>query len=147
MIRAYDWDSPLEVVLKQKSKNWLEEQEVLTLIHTPRHIGMELGYTTQLHVFSDASKKAYDTCVYALTETDSGEILVTLVAAKSRVSPLKVITIPSLELCTATIETRLGEHVRVVLQTDLGEELPITYWMDSLYCLYWIHPSIQGCDL
>ncbi|GFY05440.1 integrase catalytic domain-containing protein [Trichonephila clavipes] len=55
---------------------------------------------TELHGFSDSSEKAYGAALYLRCINTSGEISVRLLCSKSKVAPLKSITIPRLELWT-----------------------------------------------
>ncbi|TWW61446.1 hypothetical protein D4764_04G0000930 [Takifugu flavidus] len=55
----------------------------------------------RLHHFSDASEVAYGTASYLVLENDKGRIHCSLAMGKSRVSPLKQITVPRLELTAA----------------------------------------------
>ena len=60
----------------------------------------------QLHIFTDASNKAYGCCAYL--RFLSGENKTSLVTSKSRVSPLKTTTMSRLEL----LGTRLLETLK-----------------------------------
>ena len=63
--------------------------------------------TKKLHVFCDSSEKAYAAAVYSRTMNESGEVHVELLAAKSKVSPIKSLSLPRLELCAAQLGARL----------------------------------------
>ncbi|GBM89270.1 hypothetical protein AVEN_180421-1 [Araneus ventricosus] len=65
-----------------------------------------------MHVFVDACKEAYATCIFLRTDTSQG-VKVVLVRAKSRVAPLKQATIPILELMACCIGARLIEHLHI----------------------------------
>ena len=60
----------------------------------------------ELHHFSDASKDAYGQCSYLRLINHSGQIHCFLVMAKSRVAPLKPVTIPRLELTAALVSVK-----------------------------------------
>jgi hypothetical protein len=75
---------------------------------------------TTLHVFVDASQRAYSACAYIIRGIHS-----TLVMAKNRAASEKEITLP-LELMAAVIGTRLGNH----LLDELGLKQAI-FWSDS----------------
>ena len=57
----------------------------------------------QLHGFSDASKAAYGGVVYLRARYTEIQVTVTLVAARTRVAPIKQQTVPRLELCGALL--------------------------------------------
>ena len=98
-IRKLDWDAELDEDLQRKWKAWLQELGQLKSVRIERHIGMHRDLYTELHVFSDASKEAFGATVYARTEMSDGTKVSRLVIAKTRVSPLKAISIAKLELC------------------------------------------------
>ena len=63
--------------------------------------------STQLHGYSEASEKAYSGVVYLRMEDSSGMVHTSLNVSKSRVAPIKRLTIPRLELNGALILARL----------------------------------------
>ena len=64
-----------------------------------------------LIIFGDASTRAFGGCAYVRWELDDGSYWVTLLIAKGRVSPLKIITIVRLELNGAVIVSRLKSFI------------------------------------
>ena len=60
-----------------------------------------------LVMFSDASEQAYGTCAYARWELPNGKFESRLIAAKSRVAPMKKISVVRLELNAAVMSKRL----------------------------------------
>ena len=93
----------------------------------------------QLHGFADASKRAYCAMVYLVEETTEGTY-VQLLSAKTRVAPLKQLTIPRLELISVrvlvTLMTTVIEALGPKFQIDC-----IMYWLDIKTALYWIYNS------
>ncbi|GIY05423.1 reverse transcriptase [Caerostris extrusa] len=63
------------------------------------------------------------------------------IAARSRVAPLKSISISRLELLGCCIGLRLAKTICTDLE-ELGG-IPVYYWSDSMNCLYWIKNDEQ----
>ena len=68
-------------------------------------------------------------------KTEQSEIEPQLVAAKSRVAPLSLVTIPRLELLAAVLAVNLSQ--RLITALNLPAEL-VHYWSDSQIVLAWI---------
>ncbi|UYV66025.1 hypothetical protein LAZ67_3006222 [Cordylochernes scorpioides] len=88
----------------------------------------------QLHGFSDASEDAYAAAVYIRIIGSDG-IRAELVAAKTRLAPVRPISIPRLELCAAVLLTCLITHILTVVRLDLGT---IVCWTDATIVLAWV---------
>ena len=92
----------------------------------------------ELRVFCDASEKAYASVIYVLSHgTQSGRISVFL-TAKSKISPLKSVTIPHLELGAALLGTRLLYSVKAAqskVEINIGD---CHSWSDSTIVLCWL---------
>ena len=73
----------------------------------PRWIATRSSARVEIHGFCDASENAYDACVYARTTELLGDTKVCLLCSKSRVAPLKCISLPRLELCGALLIIQL----------------------------------------
>ena len=90
-----------------------------------------------LHGFGDASKGAYCAVVYLVYQLNDGSRHASLLTSKTRVAPLKQLTIPRLELMSATVLARLVDTVRKALEPQLKVS-GTTYWLDSKTALCWI---------
>ncbi|GFV22607.1 uncharacterized protein TNCV_2077981 [Trichonephila clavipes] len=84
---------------------WWNEIKILSDVEIPRYF--EINDSTQMHVFVDACKETYATCIFFRSNTFQG-VKVALVRAKARVAPLKQVTIPRLELMVCCIGARLA---------------------------------------
>ncbi|GBO08696.1 hypothetical protein AVEN_138222-1 [Araneus ventricosus] len=138
-----DWDSELPPKLRHKWQQWSSEAEDLTEIRIPRYYLGELNQEIsifEIHCFSDASKTAYGTILYLRFVTRNNEIETSFICSKSRVAPLKSLTLPRLELTAALLSARLAKEVSSCLKFDAN----IYYWTDSLISYYWIHSDSSG---
>ncbi|GBM05479.1 hypothetical protein AVEN_94768-1 [Araneus ventricosus] len=88
----------------------------------------------ELHCFSDASKKAYATVAYLRILFNDERIRIVFVASKTRVSPLKKLTLPRLELMGALLSARLSYRIIKALNFNLV----CRFWTDSQITLFWI---------
>ncbi|GFW74593.1 integrase catalytic domain-containing protein [Trichonephila clavipes] len=133
------WDSELPASIWQKIPKRKDQLDRLKAIAVPRCMieDPETSQNLSLHVFCDASKAAYATCIFLRSENENSASC-QLVQARSRVAPLKSISIPRLELLACTIEARL---VRTVKEDLKLPSLPVFYWSDSTNALYWIKKS------
>lgn len=89
----------------------------------------------QVHGFCDASQRAFGACVYLRTDLKHGKYRSELLCSKSRVAPLKAMTLPRLELSVALLLARLIDKVRSSI--DLTQ-VQIFLWSDSTIALNWI---------
>ncbi|KAL0839852.1 hypothetical protein ABMA28_016477 [Loxostege sticticalis] len=135
------WDEELPPKLLNDWITYRGDLTALTQFRLPRWIGMNKKcMKLELHGFSDASTDAYAAVVYARIVDESGTVRVTLITCKTKVAPIKQVSIPRLELCGATLLARLLREVAEVLKvpkTDLHA------WTDSTIVLAWLssHPS------
>ncbi|KAK3733611.1 hypothetical protein QZH41_005188 [Actinostola sp. cb2023] len=89
----------------------------------------------ELHLFSDASELGYGAGSYLRLVTESGQVHCALVMAKSRLTPLKHVTIPRLELTAAVLATRLDRMIRKEIAYPIDKS---TFWTDSTCVLRYI---------
>ena len=88
----------------------------------------------QLHGFSDASQDAYAGVVYLRMQDADGGVHVALVSSKTKVAPIKHLSIPRLELCGA----QLLSHVKRILNLPIEQ---VTAWTDSTIVINWLDGS------
>ena len=82
----------------------------------------------ELHHFSDASNQGYGQCSYLRLEDEKHNVHCTFMMGKSRVAPLKPVTIPRLKLTAAVCSVRIGQQIHQELESRIDEDL---YWTDS----------------
>ncbi|GFT05009.1 DUF5641 domain-containing protein [Nephila pilipes] len=88
-----------------------------------------------IHTFVDASKTAYAACIFLRSESCRGSVTVQLLQARSRIAPMKTITIPRLELMAAVIGARLFSSMKQSLKLPY---MKTYFWTDSSTVLTWI---------
>ena len=88
----------------------------------------------ELHGFGDASPKAYGAAVYIRVIESVGQVSSKLVMSKSRVAPIKEVSLPRLELLAAVVNTRLLKFVVDTLQIKMHR---VVCWTDSMVTLHW----------
>ena len=110
------WDDPLPHQLQVTWDQLFSQLQQLQDFAVPRWIG-QLGKSHQLelHGFSDASERAYAACLYIRTVDNTGNANSILLAAKSKVAPLKQVSLPRLELSGAVLLVRLANQVQQIL--------------------------------
>ncbi|KAJ0181222.1 hypothetical protein K1T71_003307 [Dendrolimus kikuchii] len=65
----------------------------------------------QLHIFCDASTRAMCAAAYWRWYNSNNEVQVSLIASKSRVAPVKYVSVPRLELQAALLASRLANSI------------------------------------
>lgn len=140
-LRKLKWDEAIPKEDAKRFVTWCEEAKHLDEIRIPR---LSTGGVTdkncwEIHTFSDASQDAYSAVVYLRTR-EEGMVNVQLLAAKSRVSPTKPMTIPKLELMGCLIGVRLTISTKKALKLDKVREI---FWSDSTTAIAWIRREDQ----
>jgi hypothetical protein len=133
------WDDPLPDELRPMWEKWRRELGQLASIKIPRcyqpkNFGMP--NRVELHHFSDASLTGYGQCSYLRIINQEDQVHCSLAMGKSRVTPVKPITIPRLELQAAATSIKIGN----LLNTELNyTNITNIYWTDSKVVLGYIN--------
>ena len=132
------WD---EIIPSSLSNEWTHFRKDLTELNNlriPRKVIINNPKQLELHAFSDASTQAYGACIYIRSVDENNKIETYLLCSKTRVAPLKLVTIPRLELCGALVMARLAQQVIKALEVSFDE---VVFWTDSTIVLGWIKTS------
>lgn len=132
-----DWDDPIPEDTKMRWEKWRMELMKLQNITIPRcHKPKDFGQVvrTELHHFSDASSRCYGQCSYLRLVDDANKVHCAFVMGKSRVAPLKPVTIPRLELTTAVCSVQISQQIHPELEYWIDED----FWTDSKVVLGYI---------
>jgi hypothetical protein len=138
-LHKFDWDDQLPSALLNQ---WIDIYLRLSQVNeiTVDRLVLATGQPTeiQLHGFCDSSEKAYGACLYLRSVNQQGEITTKLLCSKSRVAPVKKITLPRLELCGALLLAQLLQKTIPALNLKIDR---ILLWTDSTIVLSWLATS------
>ncbi|XP_076659879.1 uncharacterized protein LOC143363163 [Halictus rubicundus] len=133
-----DWDEPIPDRLRNEWQTYLGNLPDLEAIQIPRPIASGPVRRRSLHGFADASSTAYAAAVYIRSVLQDGRVEIELLIAKSRVAPVKTISVPRLELSAALLLASLVAFVRSSLRY---EQCETHCWTDSSIVLTWLSQS------
>ena len=88
----------------------------------------------QIHLFTVASSVGYGSVAYLRLRDNRDRVHCTFLMGKARLSPIKSVTMPPLELTAATVSIRVGELLRI--EVDGDSEL--VYHADSTTVLRYV---------
>ena len=108
---GFDWDEPVPANYGTTWINLAKNIQQATQINIPRLYFQRKASHHSYYVFTDASLTSYGSAAYITNGIDTA-----LVMAKTRVAPLKTLTLPQLELMGAVIGSRLANHVCSALE-------------------------------
>ncbi|XP_071577598.1 uncharacterized protein [Temnothorax nylanderi] len=109
-LRKIDWDAPIPDDLLHQWINYVSDLPNISKIRIPRWTGMRQDkIDVELHGFADASTRAYAAVVFLRIVHSPSNIQVILLAAKTKVAPLKTVSVPRLELNAVVLLIRLIE--------------------------------------
>ena len=136
--KGIDWDEAVPPDIYRTYQKWRVELSILSNKIIPRCYFpcCSRDCEIQLHGFSDASEEAYAAVVYLRVQAPDNSIHVSFVMSKTRVAPLKRLTIPRLELCGALLLAKILSHVQRTLDYSSCE---VHAWTDSTVVLGWLN--------
>lgn len=108
--------------------------KLLSNKHVPRcYIPVSVNIVAiELHGFCDASERAYAGVVYLRMIDSTGDVHISIIISKTKVAPIKRLTIPRLELCGAHLLARLLHHVQHIFELPINR---VYAWTDSTIVL------------
>ena len=127
-----DWDDKIPEEFLNRWQAWLcdlPQLETLAIERCFKPSTMPEITSTQLHHFSDASQQGYGAVSYLRVADVAGNVKCSFVMGKSRLAPIKPITIPRMELSAAVVSTKLDKMVRNELSLPISESF---FWTAAL---------------
>ena len=136
--RKLKWDDVIPRDCLHQTQLWLEslpamEQFSVQRCYKPKEFGTIADL--QIHHFSDASEVGYGAVSYLrFTDADS-KVHCSFVMSKTRLAPLKSLSVPRLELTAATLAVKLDKMLRKELELPINRSM---FWTDSTSVLRYI---------
>ncbi|XP_046659921.1 uncharacterized protein LOC124353908 [Homalodisca vitripennis] len=135
--RGLQWDEQLPPELAEK---WLlfvnDTRDHLGDIKIDRVFPLHAASSIELHGFCDASEKGVAAVIFIKCNQMNEAPVIRQAMSKTRVSPLKKITIPRLELCAAHLLSKLATYC--IQQFSNITFNHVMLWSDSTVALHWI---------
>ncbi|KAI8429320.1 hypothetical protein MSG28_007815 [Choristoneura fumiferana] len=148
-----DWNCRIQPDEHTKWVKWLNELKLLATLRIPRCYADSGPWTgcyadmedvvsepktlrTELHTFNDASIQAYAAVSYWRFIRTDGSVKICFVASKSRVTPLRPVSVPRLELQAGLLGARLASMIQREHKDVKADKR--YFWTDSSTVLQWI---------
>ena len=113
------------------------QEKSLSQCMKPKDFGSITNCT--LHHFSDACQSGYGQCSYIRFVNERAQIHCCFLIEKSRVTPLKFVSIPRLELMAAALSVKISKMLREELDVHVNNEV---FWTDSQVVLGYINSDV-----
>ncbi|XP_055543647.1 uncharacterized protein LOC129729182 [Wyeomyia smithii] len=130
-----DWDAPVPFMVGEEWREYHKRLASLNDLRISRCVIIPGARAIEIHCFCDASEKAYGACMYIRSTDNQGKTSVCLFTAKSKVAPLRVQSLPRLELCGASLAAQMYEKAAEALNGSYR----VYFWTDSTCVLTWIN--------
>ncbi|XP_074037923.1 uncharacterized protein [Leptinotarsa decemlineata] len=124
-----DWDQVPPIDVLEKWEKYRAELPLISNLSITGPLCEETFLKCELHGFADSSEKGYAAVIYFRYLSKNG-IKVTFVCAKSKIAPLKRLSLSRLELCAAVLLARLTSFILNTYSSKLHFSKGIA-WSDS----------------
>ena len=125
-----NWDEPIDDDTAQEWLKWRSNLMTLDVKSIARCLKPDnfgnVVYCT-LHHFSDACESGYGQSSYIRLLNQSVQVHCTLLIAKSRVTSLKFVSIPRLELTATTLSVKISKMLKNELDIHVDDEIFLTH--------------------
>ncbi|XP_011689951.1 PREDICTED: uncharacterized protein LOC105451279 [Wasmannia auropunctata] len=133
-----EWDESIPLSIHTAWIDFATQLDSITKLSIDRPVVIPDYTDVQIHGFCDASNVGYGACLYIRLSDGHGNIHCRILCAKSRVAPLKTVTIPRLELCGALLLAKIYSEVRKAVELPFSK---VILWTDSTIVLHWVRTS------
>lgn len=109
--RSLGWDDPVPDDVRKRFVKILDQMKDMMSLRFPRCVIPQDVCDLELLVFGDGSKQAFCTLAYVRFKTGENEYKCFLISGKTRVAPLRKISVPRIELLGALASVRIAEKI------------------------------------
>lgn len=137
--KGLGWDETLSREDQEIWDCWVDSMQNVQQIFISRCIKPSTdnwGLSPQLHLFCDASESGYGAVAYARYNSSVNIGHCQILMAKARVAPIKIVTIPRLELTAAVLATRIYRVIDREMELKFES---VSFWTDSTIVLHYIN--------
>ncbi|GFX02317.1 integrase catalytic domain-containing protein [Trichonephila clavipes] len=131
-----DWDDVLPNSIANEWREFVTTLKCIEEVKINRFIMADNNVRIVLQGSADASEAAYGAVVYLQCFLHNGAAKVSILASKSRVAPIRVISIPRLELCACVLLAQLVKKIHSTLRLNISD---IVLHTDSTIALAWLN--------
>ena len=119
--RNIGWDDTIPTDLLTRWLSWQDHLSKVEELKVKRCVKpLEISDTQfSLHHFCDASEVGYGVASYLRSSDSKGNYSCSLIMVKSRLAPIKTVTIPRLELSAAALAVKVDKLIRTELDVKL----------------------------
>ncbi|XP_075157708.1 uncharacterized protein LOC142230974 [Haematobia irritans] len=128
------WDDPIKPLTLLKWKAFVSNYREIDQVRIDRWLNYSPECRIEYHGFCDSSELAYAAVLYVRVEV--GDMTHSkLLVAKTKVAPIKKMSVPRLELCGALLLAKLADLVLPQLHV---QPYTLFLWSDSMIVLSWL---------
>jgi hypothetical protein len=135
------WDEEIPEHIHNQWKVYLRELSQLEKLKIPRHVMPNNPQKVYLHGFTDACTKRLGPVIYVVGVSECGKVTSRLLTSKSKVAPLRMVSVPRLELMAAVLLTKLMKNVKTSMRAKIDD---VYFWSDSTSVLGQIRKSSRN---
>ena len=137
--RKLGWDDAVAPIVREKFITVIDQMAQVKDLAFPRCVvpeGRNLDKLPDLLCFGDGSKQAFCALAYLRWQMEDGTYKCLFVSGKTRVAPLRKISVPRIELMGAVANVRLAENIQNSLKIQIGRRF---FFTDSSAVFGMIH--------
>ncbi|XP_063727478.1 uncharacterized protein LOC134855029 [Symsagittifera roscoffensis] len=138
-LSGQQWDDPLPIELCRRFTEWHSGLPVLGQLKIPRCYFDFSVDEVELHMFGDSSLDVFCSVAFLRAQKNAcSKCQLAFVFGKARVAPMKMLSIPKLELQAALLASRLKDDIEIALTLSISK---VFMWTDSTTVLQWLNST------